>query len=70
MSVLVYIDHADGNIKKNSFEALSYGAKIAETLGQEAAGIVLGEVKDDLASLGKLWCQKNIPRSINRDLII
>ena len=53
MSVLVFIDHADGAIRKNSFEALSYGAKIAELTGQEAAGIVLGTVKDKLSALGK-----------------
>jgi len=48
MSVLIFVDQSDGNIKKNSFEALSYGAKIAEMLNQEAAGIVLGGVKVDM----------------------
>jgi len=58
MSVLIFVDQSDGNIKKNSFEALSYGAKIAEMLNQEAAGIVLGEVKDDLTSLGNYGVKK------------
>ncbi len=33
MSVLVYIDHAEGHIKKASFEALTYGADLARQLG-------------------------------------
>jgi Electron transfer flavoprotein, alpha subunit len=52
MSVLVFLDQSEGHIKKNSFEAASYGAKVAELLGTTAEGIVLGNVNDDLASLG------------------
>ncbi len=58
MSVLVYIDTADGHIKKSSLEALCYGAKIAAQTGNEAAAVVLGPVKDDLSSLGKYGIQK------------
>jgi electron transfer flavoprotein alpha subunit len=58
MSVLVFIDQADGAIRKNSFEALCYGAKIAEMTGQEATGIVLGTVKDELSTLGKYGVKK------------
>ena len=36
MSVLIFIDHTDGHIKKASLEALSYGAKIAEQTGDVA----------------------------------
>jgi len=53
MSVLILIDHSDGHIKKSSFEALSYGAKVAEIIGTTAEGILLGTVSDDLTSLGK-----------------
>src|SRR5690349_7981240 len=53
MSVLIFIDTADGHVKKASLEALTYGAKIAEQLGTTAEGVVLGSVNDDLASLGK-----------------
>ena len=28
MSVLIFIDHIDGHIKKASLEALSYGARL------------------------------------------
>ncbi|MCW3091384.1 MAG: electron transfer flavoprotein subunit alpha/FixB family protein [Ferruginibacter sp.] len=53
MSVLIFLDQADGQIRKSSLEAACYGAKVAEQLGVNAEGIVLGTVTDDLASLGK-----------------
>lgn len=52
MSVLIYIDHSEGQIKKASLEALSYGAKIAEQMGDVAEGVLLGDVTADLPSLG------------------
>ncbi len=56
--VLVFIDQSEGCIKKSSFEAASYGAKLAGQLGVSAEGIVLGAVTDDLASLGKYGLSK------------
>ena len=53
MSVLIFIDHIDGHVKKASLEALSYGAKIAEQTGDVAEGIVLGSPTEDLAALGQ-----------------
>ncbi|HPG10577.1 MAG TPA: electron transfer flavoprotein subunit alpha/FixB family protein [Chitinophagaceae bacterium] len=58
MSVLVFIDTAEGQVKKASLEAMTYGAKLAEQLGTSAVGIVLGEVKDDLSALGKYGVKK------------
>ncbi len=58
MSVLIYIDHSDGQIKKATLEALSYGAKIAEQVGDVAEGVLLGSVSADLASLGKHGIKK------------
>ncbi|HTQ63323.1 MAG TPA: electron transfer flavoprotein subunit alpha/FixB family protein [Puia sp.] len=58
MSVLVFIDHADGHFKKASLEAMSYGAAVAEQLGTTADGILLGTVTDDLKSLGKYGAKK------------
>lgn len=58
MSVLIFIDTADGHVKKASLEALSYGAKVAEQMGTTAEGLVLGKVTDDLASLGKYGVKK------------
>lgn len=53
MSVLIYIDHADGHIKKSSFEALSYGAAVAAQLNLPAQALLLGTVTDDLSTFGK-----------------
>ena len=56
--VLVFLDQADGHIKKSSFEAANYAAKIAEQTGTIAEAIVLGTVNDDLASLGNYGIKK------------
>jgi electron transfer flavoprotein alpha subunit len=56
--VLIFIDQADGHVKKASFEVLSYGAKVAELLGTTAEGVVLGAVQSDLAALGKYGVKK------------
>ena len=58
MAVLIFIDHAEGHIKKTSLEALSYGAALAKQMGVPAEGILLGTVQEDLASLGKQGIQK------------
>ena len=58
MSVLIFIDQADGHVKKASYEVLSYGAKVAELLGTTAEGVVLGAVQSDLAALGKYGVKK------------
>ncbi len=56
--VLIFIDHADGHIKKASFEALTYGAALAKQLGTNAEGLLCGTVADDLALLGKYGITK------------
>jgi electron transfer flavoprotein alpha subunit len=58
MSVLLFIDHSGGQVKKSSLEVLSYGAKVAEQLGTSAEGILLGTVNGDLASLGNYGVKK------------
>ncbi len=58
MSVLVYIDTADGHVKKSSLEVLSYGTKVAEQLGTSVEGIVLGTTTEDLSALGKYGVKK------------
>ena len=58
MSVLIFLDQSEGHIKKNSIEAASYGAKLAELLGTTAEGIVLGTINEDLAGLGKYGLKK------------
>jgi len=58
MSVLIFIDTAEGHVKKASLEVLSYGAKLTEQLGTTAEGVVLGSVSEDLAALGKYGVKK------------
>lgn len=58
MSVLVFLDQADGQIKKSAFEAANYAARTAALVGTTAEGIVLGNVTDDLSSLGKYGLTK------------
>jgi electron transfer flavoprotein alpha subunit len=58
MSVLIFIEHSEGKIKKTSLEALSYGAAIAKQTGVTAEGLLLGTVSEDLTSLGKYGVQK------------
>ncbi|MEO7309074.1 MAG: electron transfer flavoprotein subunit alpha/FixB family protein [Chitinophagaceae bacterium] len=57
--VLIFADQADGQIKKASFEAISYGTAIAAQLGTDAEAIVLGTVaNEDLVALGKYGAKK------------
>lgn len=58
MSILVFIDAADGHVKKSSFEALTYGAQLAKQLGTSAEAVILGTVADDVAALGKYGVSK------------
>lgn len=67
MSVLIFVDQSEGHIKKASFEALTYGAKLAEQLGTIAEALVLGSVNDDLASLGKYGVKK--VHQVNNDTL-
>lgn len=53
MKVLIFIDQAEGHVKKSSYEALSYGSQVAKQLGIAAEGLLLGTVTDDLSALGK-----------------
>jgi len=58
MSVLIFIDVAEGHVKKASLEVLTYGAKVAEQSGTTAEGVVLGSVTEDLSALGKYGVKK------------
>lgn len=56
--VLVFADHSDSEIKKTTYEILSYGAALARQLGTSAEALVLGTVKDDLTTLGNYGITK------------
>jgi electron transfer flavoprotein alpha subunit len=58
MSVLIFIDRADGHVKKTAFEAISYGAALAAKLGIQAEGLFLGKAAEDLGALGKYGISK------------
>jgi electron transfer flavoprotein alpha subunit len=58
MSVLIFVDHADGHIKKAAYEVLTYGTDIARQLNIPAEGLLLGTVNDDLTTLGKYGISK------------
>lgn len=58
MSVLIFVDHTDGHVKKASHEALSYGARIAEQSGDVAEAVVMGDVNEDLPSFGQYGIKK------------
>jgi electron transfer flavoprotein alpha subunit len=59
MSVLVLVEHTDGNIKKKSFEAVQYAAEIAKKTSTTATALVLGIIADsELESLGNYGVQK------------
>lgn len=58
MAVLIYIEHAGGTFKKTTAEVLSYGAVLAEKMGTEAIGLLLGDTKEDINQLGKYGVKK------------
>jgi len=59
MSVLVLVEHTDGNIKKKSFEAAQYAADIAQKMGTTATALVLGTIADsELEGLGNYGVSK------------
>ncbi|MGN6495224.1 MAG: electron transfer flavoprotein subunit alpha/FixB family protein [Agriterribacter sp.] len=58
MSVLIFIDQSEGQVKKGALEAMSYGAKLAAQLGVSAEGVLLGKPNEDIAALGKYGVKK------------
>lgn len=58
MSVLIFIDQAEGHVKKASLEVISYGAAIAVQLNTTAEGVLLGSSNEDIPALGKYGVTK------------
>src|SRR5690606_8936201 len=58
MPVLVFIDQSEGQVKKASLEAMSYGAKLAEQTGTSCEGVLLGKINEEAATLGKYGVTK------------
>ncbi|SMO48525.1 electron transfer flavoprotein subunit alpha/FixB family protein [Solitalea koreensis] len=59
MSVLVYVENAEGKFKKSTFEAVSYAKEVADKLNTNLVAISIGNVADaTLADLGKYGANK------------
>ncbi len=59
MSVLVYIEQAEGKFKKSGFEAVSYAKAIADAQGANLTAISIGNVSENsLKELGKYGASK------------
>lgn len=51
--VLVYAESPRGQFKKATLEAITFGKKLADQLGQPCAAVVLGKVQTDAGELGR-----------------
>ncbi|WP_423149533.1 electron transfer flavoprotein subunit alpha/FixB family protein [Rubrolithibacter danxiaensis] len=59
MSVLVYIEHNEGKVKKSSLEAVSYAKEIAKQTGTTLVALAVGDISTDiLGTLGNYGAQK------------
>ncbi|AFL85008.1 electron transfer flavoprotein, alpha subunit [Belliella baltica DSM 15883] len=60
MSILVYIEHAEGAVKKSSLEAVSYGKALSEKIGAgDVIAVALGTVESsELAKAGSAGASK------------
>ncbi|SDA73939.1 electron transfer flavoprotein alpha subunit apoprotein [Algoriphagus alkaliphilus] len=60
MSILVYIEHAEGKVKKTSLEAVSFANKLTAQTGEgDVIAVALGTVDSaELASVGKAGAAK------------
>lgn len=59
MSVLVYVENADGKFKKSTFEVVSYASAVSDLLKTELIAISIGNVnQEDLSTLGKYGALK------------
>lgn len=66
MSVLVYVEQADGKFKKSVFEAVSYAKAIANKLSTNLTAISIGNVAEsELRELGKYGASKVL--TVNTD---
>ncbi|WP_299289854.1 electron transfer flavoprotein subunit alpha/FixB family protein [uncultured Mucilaginibacter sp.] len=59
MSVLVFVEHIEGVIRKTSLEALQYASEIAKKLGTTTTAVVAGQIEETaLQDLGAYDAQK------------
>lgn len=59
MSILAFVEIAEGAVRKSSLEAVGYAAEIAKGKGTTASAVVLGEIAPaELENLGKVGASK------------
>jgi electron transfer flavoprotein alpha subunit len=59
MSILVFVEGSEGEVKKSSLEAVSYAAELGKKKGATATAVAIGNFSSDaLASLGKYGAAK------------
>lgn len=58
MSVLVFVESAEGEVKKSSQEAVAYAAAVAAKLGTSVTALAFGGSDASLAGLGKFGATK------------
>jgi electron transfer flavoprotein alpha subunit len=58
MSVIVFAENWEGKFKKTTFEAVSYGRRVADMMGVETVAVVIGALSDDASILGKYGANK------------
>ena len=59
MSVLVYVENADGHFKKSIFEVVSYAKAIADQINTSLTAISIGDVSaEELSKLGRFGAAK------------
>lgn len=57
--ILVYAENIEGNFKKSAYEAVSYGAQVAEATGTQCVAVSIGNVDDSkLAELARYGADK------------
>ncbi|MEY3240077.1 MAG: hypothetical protein RIR11_1515 [Bacteroidota bacterium] len=56
--ILVFAESPNGQLKKSSFEAVTYGKKTADQLGVDCIALVLGSQVKDAAALGAYGASK------------
>lgn len=56
MSVLAFIEHREGKLKKHAYQCISYSVELAEQLQLKPIGLVIGQINEDefdkIANLG------------------
>lgn len=53
MSVIIFAETWEGKFKKSTFEAVSYGARVADAMGVKAIAVTIGALNDDASVLGQ-----------------